>query len=138
MATAYREPCCSCPVVFLSERRRYRSPRTYLVQFLVHGLDLGQVTGVVAESFGVACGLRVQPGGVLRMDELADRVRQVAVTRQLTKLSHRLLVGAEADSHSRHTTTVRQALSGVPVIRNLARLPRPPRWRSPGSPLPRR
>jgi hypothetical protein len=55
----------------------YRSPRTDLVQLLVHGLDPGQVGRVVAEPFGVARGLRIQPGGVLRVDELSDRVRQV-------------------------------------------------------------
>jgi hypothetical protein len=93
-------------VASLSDRSRYRSARTDLVELFVHGLDLGQVGRVVAESFGVARGLRVQLGGVLRVDELADRVRQVPVTSQLAKFSHRLLIGAEADGRGRHTTTI--------------------------------
>jgi len=41
---------------------------------IVHSLDLGQVGSVMAQPFGVACCLRVEPCRVLRMDELADRV----------------------------------------------------------------
>ena len=43
------------------------------------------------------------------MNEFADRIRQIPVTGKLAELSHRLLIGAKADSYGCHTTTIRQA-----------------------------
>jgi hypothetical protein len=61
-------------------------------------------------------GLRVQSRGVLRVDELSDRVRQVPVTSQLAKFGHCLLIGAEADGNGCHTIIVRRARAAAQVI----------------------
>src|SRR5580704_4726339 len=111
IATAYRGPRCSCPAESLPGRSRNRSPRTDLVQLLVHGLDLSEVGRVIAKPFGVTGSLRVQPCCVLRVYELANRIRQVPVASKLAEFGHRLLIGAEADGRGCHTTIVRQARS---------------------------